>query len=525
MVNQTQQDIPAIEMKHIVKKFGDFAANDDINLDVKAGEIHALLGENGAGKSTLMNILSGLLQPTSGEIFLRGQKITIKDPAAAAKLGIGMVHQHFMLVDAFTVAENIILGAETTKGMSLDLKAAKQRIQELVDKYKLAVDPEALTADISVGQQQRVEILKTLYRQADVLIFDEPTAVLTPQEIQELIAIMKNLAAEGKAIILITHKLEEIRQAADRVTVIRAGKSYETFDAKNVSAVTLAEKMVGRKVSFTTEKKPAQVGKNILDIEHLTVQNAEGVTKVNDLSLDIHAGEIIGVAGIDGNGQTELVQAITGLAHIQSGKVTLDGKDITNKSPRKIIQSGTAHIPEDRLRHGLEVNMSLAYNMVIQNYYESPYAKMGVLQWKAIADHARKLVDQFDVKITSIEEPAGALSGGNQQKAVLARELSRKSKIVIAAQPTRGLDVGAIEYIHKQLVSQRDLGKAVLLVSFELDEILDLADKIAVISSGKIIGIVDVKETSKEELGLMMTGMSLQKARQELSTTKAEAKQ
>lgn len=525
MVKQTTEEIPAIEMKRIVKKFGDFAANDDINLDVKNGEIHALLGENGAGKSTLMNILSGLLQPTSGEIFLRGKQIKIKDPAAAAKLGIGMVHQHFMLIDAFTVAENIILGAETTKGLFLDLKTAKKEIQTLVDKYKLAVDPDALVSDISVGQQQRVEILKTLYRKADVLIFDEPTAVLTPQEIQELIVIMKNLAAEGKAVILITHKLEEIRQAADRVTVIRAGKSYETFDAKNVSALTLAEKMVGRKVSFTTEKTVAKPGRNILEIKNLSVKNAEDVTKVDGLSLTIRAGEIIGVAGIDGNGQTELVQAITGLSHCQAGQVILDGDDITNKSPRKIIKAGTSHIPEDRLRHGLEMDMSLAYNLVIQSFYEAPYAKMGILQWPAIADHANKLVKQFDVKITSIEEAAGSLSGGNQQKAVVARELSRDSKLVVAAQPTRGLDVGAIEYIHKQLVNQRDLGKAVLLVSFELDEILDLSDKIAVISSGKIIGIVDAKNTTKEELGLMMTGLSVSDAQKELAAAKTEVKQ
>ena len=523
MTKQITEKIPAIKMEHIVKKFGNFAANDDINLEVKAGEIHALLGENGAGKSTLMNILSGLLQPTSGEIFLRGKKVEIKNPAAASKLGIGMVHQHFMLIDAFTVTENIMLGAEKTKGMSLDIETVKKEIQALVDKYKLEVNPNALITDISVGQQQRVEILKTLYRKADILIFDEPTAVLTPQEIQELIITMKNLAAEGKAIILITHKLEEIRQAADRVTVIRSGKSLETFDAKNVSAITLAEKMVGRKVSFTTEKNPAKPGKNILKIKDLMVKDAENVTKVDHLSLDIRAGEIIGIAGIDGNGQTELVQAITGLTHSQSGKIILDGKDITNKTPRKIIKARTSHIPEDRLRHGLEVNMPLAYNMVIENFYEEPYAKMGILQWQAIADHAKKLIKQFDVKMTSIDEPAGSLSGGNQQKAVVARELSRDSRLIVAAQPTRGLDVGAIEYIHQQLIKQRDLGKAVMLISFELDEILDLADRIAVISAGKIIGVVNTKDTTKEELGLMMTGINLKDAKKELEKSKNKA--
>ncbi|MHA5123747.1 ABC transporter ATP-binding protein [Oenococcus oeni] len=523
-MEQIKEKIPAIKMEHIVKKFGNFAANDDINLEVKAGEIHALLGENGAGKSTLMNILSGLLQPTSGEIFLRGKKVKIKNPAAASKLGIGMVHQHFMLIDAFTVTENIMLGAEKTKGASLDIETAKKEIQALVDKYKLKVNPDALITDISVGQQQRVEILKTLYRKADILIFDEPTAVLATQEIQELIATMKNLAAEGKAIILITHKLEEIRQAADRVTVIRSGKSLETFNAKNVSAITLAEKMVGRKVSFTTEKKAAKTGKDILKINDLVVKDAENVTKVDHLSLDIRAGEIIGIAGIDGNGQTELVQTVTGLTHSQSGEIILDGKNITNKTPRKIIKAGTSHIPEDRLRHGLEINMPLADNMVIENFYEKPYARMGILQGKAIADHAKKLIKQFDVKMTSIDEPAGSLSGGNQQKAVVARELSRDSKLIVAAQPTRGLDVGAIEYIHKQLIKQRDLGKAVMLISFELDEILDLADRIAVISSGKIIGVVNTKDTTKEELGLMMTGVGLKSARKELEASKNKNK-
>ncbi|WP_439425259.1 ABC transporter ATP-binding protein [Oenococcus alcoholitolerans] len=515
---------PLIEVRHIVKKFGDFAANDDINLDVKAGEIHALLGENGAGKSTLMNILSGLLQPTSGEIFLRGKKITIKDPAAAANLGIGMVHQHFMLVDAFTVTENIILGAEKTKGLSLNLKSAKKEIQKLVDQYKLEVQPDALISDISVGQQQRVEILKTLYRKADVLIFDEPTAVLTPQEIDELIQIMKSLAREGKAVIFITHKLEEIRQAADRVTVIRQGKSYETFNAKNVSAATLAEKMVGRKVSFSSQKPPLKAGKEILSIQKLSVKDAEGSLRVKDLDLSIKAGEIVGLAGIDGNGQTELVQAITGLTKSDHGKIILAGKDITNKSPKKIIKAGTAHIPEDRLRYGLETDISLAQNLVIQNYNQAPYARFGIIDQRAVNKKADQLVKQFDVKAASIQEKAGSLSGGNQQKAVVARELSRNSKLVIAAQPTRGLDVGAIEYIHKQIIDQRDSGKAVLLVSFELDEILDLSDRIAVISGGKIIGQVNSNDTNKEELGLMMTGVDLKTAKKETVKESLEAK-
>lgn len=507
------ESLPVIEMRHIVKKFGDFAANDDINLKVQQGEIHALLGENGAGKSTLMNILTGLLQPTSGEILINGKQVTVDSPSKAAALGIGMVHQHFMLIDAFTVTENIILGSEVTKGLSLDTKSAAKKIQALSEQYGLQVDPYAKVSDISVGQQQRVEILKTLYRGADILIFDEPTAVLTPQEIEELIAILHNLAKEGKSIILITHKLDEIRAAADTVTVIRAGKSIDTFPVAGVSSQELADLMVGREVSFKTDKIDATPGETVLHIDNLVVHDARGVAAVKDFSLDVKAGEIVGIAGIDGNGQTELIQAITGLTKVQSGQVVLQGQDITNKKPRQITEAGVGHIPEDRLRFGMEVDMTLSENLALQTYYKAPLSQHGVLQADAMDKLANELVKEFDVRSAGIHVLAGSMSGGNQQKAVIARELNRDNELVIAAQPTRGLDVGAIEYIHQRLIDQRNDGKAVLVISFELDEILNLSDRIAVINAGKVVGIVDAKDTNKQELGLLMTGMSLADAR------------
>jgi simple sugar transport system ATP-binding protein len=523
MTTQNDVSTPVIEMRHIVKQFGDFKANDDINLDVRKGEIHALLGENGAGKSTLMNILTGLLQPTSGDILINGEAVTVDSPTKAAQLGIGMVHQHFMLIDAFSVTENIILGSEVTKGMALDTKKAAAQIQSLSESYGLQVDPNAKVADISVGQQQRVEILKTLYRGADILIFDEPTAVLTPQEIEELIQIMRSLANEGKSIILITHKLDEIRAAADRVTVIRSGKSIETFPVEGVSSQQLADLMVGREVSFKTQKADAQVGEAILTIDQLTVADSRGVNAVDGLSLEVKAGEIVGLAGIDGNGQTELIQAITGLTPVKSGKVTLNGADITNKKPRQITESGVGHVPEDRHRFGMQLEMTLAENMALQTYYKAPLSKNGVMDAKAIDDLANQLVEEFDVRSAGIHVNGGSLSGGNQQKAVIARELNRANDLVIAAQPTRGLDVGAIEYIHKRLIEQRSNGKAVLVVSFELDEILNLSDRIAVINSGQIVGIVDAKATNKQELGLLMTGMSVEEARAAIAAGEAPA--
>lgn len=507
-----------LEMHNIVKQFGDFRANDEINLQVRRGQIHALLGENGAGKSTLMNQLSGLLQPTSGDILINGQKITVDSPAKASELGIGMVHQHFMLMDAFTVTENIILGSEPVNGMKLDIKKASQDIKKLSEQYRLDVNPDALAGDISVGMQQRVEILKTLYRGADILIFDEPTAVLTPQEIDELMAIMRHLAAEGKSIILITHKLDEIKAVADQVTVIRRGKSIDSFPVAGVSSQELADIMVGRSVSlYATKKSPAQPKETVISLDHVTVKDGRGLTAVKDLSLDIHAGEVVGLAGIDGNGQSEFISAMTGLMPTASGKIMLNDKNIANKKPRQITEAGVSHIPEDRQRYGLELDMTLAENIALQTYYKRPLSKHGVLDYEAINKHARDLITKFDVRTVNELVPAGSLSGGNQQKAIIARELDRNADFIIAAQPTRGLDVGAIEYIHQQLIYQRNANKAVMLVSFELDEILNVADRIAVISHGEITGIVNANETTKNELGLLMAGMSLDDARAQLA--------
>ncbi|MDR3240851.1 MAG: ABC transporter ATP-binding protein [Lactobacillaceae bacterium] len=502
-------------MREIVKQFGEFKANDGINLAVKPGEIHALLGENGAGKSTLMNQLSGLLQPTSGEILLNGSPVVVDSPKKAAELKIGMVHQHFMLIDAFTVTENIMLGSEPVKGLRLDTKKAVAEITALSERYHLNVDPTALAGKISVGMQQRVEILKTLYRGAEILIFDEPTAVLTPQEIMELMDIMRGLAAEGKAVILITHKLDEIKAVADQVTVIRRGKSIATFPVEGVSSQELADVMVGRTVSFKTDKKVAEPGEPVLQIENVTVLKNK-VPVVKNLSLTVRAGEVVGIAGIDGNGQSELVAAITGLEAVHSGKITLQKRDITNLKPRKITEAGLAHIPEDRQKFGLELEMTLAENIALQTYYRRPLEQHGVLQYEKINAHARELIEDFDVRTVNELVAAGSLSGGNQQKAIIARELDRDAELIIAAQPTRGLDVGAIEYIHQQLINQRDAGKAVLLVSYELDEILNVADRIAVISNGEITGIVDAQQTTKNELGLLMAGLSLKEAQTQL---------
>ena len=495
-----------IEMREITKVFGEFVANDKINLQLRKGEIHALLGENGAGKSTLMNMLAGLLEPTSGEIFVNGKSEKLDSPSRAAALGIGMVHQHFMLVEAFTVAENIILGSEITNKGVLDLKKANADILELSERYGLAVDPTAKVEDISVGAQQRVEILKTLYRGAEILIFDEPTAVLTPAEILELMDIMKTLVKEGKSIILITHKLDEIRAVADRVTVIRRGKSIETVSIEGVSNKDLAEMMVGRSVSFVTEKEEAKPKDVVLQISDLIVNENRGVPAVKELSLDVHAGEIVGVAGIDGNGQSELIQAITGLRKVKSGSIKIKGREVVGLSPRKITEIQVSHVPEDRHRDGLVLEMMLSENIALQTYYKEPLSNKGVLNYNQINSYARKLMEEFDVRAASELVPAGALSGGNQQKAIIAREVDRNPDLLIVSQPTRGLDVGAIEYIHKRLISERDKGKAVLVVSFELDEILNLSDRIAVIHDGKIQGIVKPSETNKQELGILMAG-------------------
>ena len=505
-----------IEMRDITKVFGEFVANDKINLHLRKGEIHALLGENGAGKSTLMNMLAGLLEPTSGEIAVNGQVVNLDSPSKAASLGIGMVDQHFMLVEAFTVAENIILGSELTKNGVLDIAGASKEIKALSERYGLAVDPSAKVADISVGAQQRVEILKTLFRGADILIFDEPTAVLTPSEIEELMAIMKNLVKEGKSIILITHKLDEIRAVSDRVTVIRRGKSIETVEIAGATNADLAEMMVGRSVSFKTEKQASQPKEVVMSIKDLVVNENRGVPAVKNLSLDVRAGEIVGIAGIDGNGQSELIQAITGLRKVESGSIELKGNSIVGLHPRQITELSIGHVPEDRHRDGLILEMMISENIALQTYYKEPHSKNGILNYSNITSYAKKLMEEFDVRAASELVPAAALSGGNQQKAIIAREIDRDPDLLIVSQPTRGLDVGAIEYIHKRLIEERDNGKAVLVVSFELDEILNVSDRIAVIHDGKIQGIVSPETTNKQELGVLMAGGNLGKEKSDV---------
>lgn len=497
----------AIEMLNITKDFPGIRANDNVTLRVKENTVHALLGENGAGKSTIMSILFGLYQPTSGIIKVRGKEVTISNPNVANDLGIGMVHQHFKLVDCFTVTENIILGKEPTKNGIVDIKSAVKKVKELSELYGLNVDPNAKIRDITVGMQQRVEILKMLYRNADILIFDEPTAVLTPQEIHELMHIMRNLVKEGKTILLITHKLKEIKEAADECTVLRKGKYIGTVNVKTTSEQEMATMMVGRDVSFTVEKSEAQPKENILEIKDLNVKDSKGLYAVKNFSLNVHAGEILGLAGIDGNGQTELVYALTGLCKAESGQVLLKGKDILKLPIKKRLDSGMAHVPEDRHKHGLILDFTLKENFVIHCYNKPPFSKHGILQPKVIDEYADKLIEQFDVRSGQGKDtPARSMSGGNQQKAIIAREIDRSCDLLLVVQPTRGLDVGAIEYIHKRIVEERDKGRAILLVSFELDEIMNLSDRIAVIHDGELNGLVYRKDTDENELGLMMAG-------------------
>ena len=495
-----------IEMNNITKVFPGIVANDDITLQVKQGEIHALLGENGAGKSTLMNVLFGLYQPEQGEIKIKGKPVKITNPNIANDLGIGMVHQHFMLVHNFTVTENIILGNEPKKKGKIAVEDAAKEIQKLSEQYGLAVDPYAKIQDISVGMQQRVEILKTLYRGAEILIFDEPTAVLTPQEIHELIQIMKKLVQEGKSIVLITHKLKEIMEVCDRCTIIRKGKGIGTVDVANTDENKLAELMVGRQVNFKTEKIDAKPKEEVLSIANLVVHDARQLPAVKGLDLTVRAGEIVGIAGIDGNGQSELIEAITGLRKVESGSIAIKGKEITNWPVRRITEEGIGHIPEDRHKHGLVLDFSVRDNIVLQTYYKNPFSKKGILNFSQITQKAKALIEQFDVRTPGEHTLSRALSGGNQQKAIIAREVDRNPDLLIAAQPTRGLDVGAIEFIHKKLIEQRDKGKAVLLLSLELDEILNVSDRVAVIYEGKIVAIVDAKETNEQQLGLLMAG-------------------
>lgn len=495
-----------IEMNNITKVFPGIVANDDITLQVKQGEIHALLGENGAGKSTLMNVLFGLYQPEQGEIKIKGKPVKITNPNIANDLGIGMVHQHFMLVHNFTVTENIILGNEPKKNGKIAVEEAAKEIKQLSEQYGLAVDPHAKIEDISVGMQQRVEILKTLYRGAEILIFDEPTAVLTPQEIHELIQIMKKLVQEGKSIILITHKLKEIMEVCDRCTIIRKGKGIGTVDVAETDEHKLAELMVGRQVNFKTEKIEAKPMEEVLSIANLIVHDTRKLPAVKGLDLTVRAGEIVGIAGIDGNGQSELIEAITGLRKVESGSIAIKGKEITNWPVRRITEEGIGHIPEDRHKHGLVLDFSVRDNIVLQTYYKNPFSKKGILNFSKITEKAKALIEQFDVRTPSEQTLARALSGGNQQKAIIAREVDRNPDLLIAAQPTRGLDVGAIEFIHKKLIEQRDNGKAVLLLSLELDEILNVSDRVAVIYEGEIVAIVNAKETNEQQLGLLMAG-------------------
>ncbi|MET3656176.1 ABC transporter ATP-binding protein [Sporosarcina psychrophila] len=500
-----------IEMLNIRKEFGNFVANDDITLQLKKGEIHALLGENGAGKSTLMNVLFGLYQPEGGEIRVRGTATAITDPNVANRLGIGMVHQHFMLVENLTVTENIILGNEPKKMGMINVKDAAKKVAEISQLYGLDVDPYAKIEDISVGMQQRVEILKTLYRGAEILIFDEPTASLTPQEITELISIMKKLIEEGKSIIIITHKLQEIMDVSDRVTVIRKGKGIGTVITSETNPEELATLMVGRQVTFKTEKGPSYPAEEVLLVENLVVEDYRGIPKVKGLNLSVRKGEIVGIAGIDGNGQSELIEAIAGLRKVKSGKIFIDSKDVTGKKPREITESGLGHIPQDRHKHGLVLDFTVGYNVALQTYYKEPLSKKGIMNYKLVSKKAKEIIEMFDVRTQGEQELVRSLSGGNQQKLIIGREVDRNPELLIAALPTRGLDVGAIEFIHKKLIEQRDNGKAVLLISFELDEVMNVSDRIAVIYDGEIVDTVIPTETTEQQLGLLMAGHSRDK--------------
>lgn len=507
-----------IEMRNITKEFPGIKANDNITLQLKRGEIHALLGENGAGKSTLMSVLFGLYKPEEGEILKNGEVVKINNPNDATALGIGMVHQHFKLVECFTVLDNIILGAEDTRFGFIKKADAREKVSQLSEKYGLHVDVDEKIEDITVGMQQRTEILKMLYRDNEILIFDEPTAVLTPQEIDELMQIMRNLAAEGKSILFITHKLNEIMAVADRCTVLRKGRYVGTVDIKDTTKENLSQMMVGRPVEFVVEKAPAQPKSEVLKVEGLSVKSkVHKKLAVNNVSFSVRSGEIVCIAGIDGNGQSELVYGLTGLEPVAAGKVTLNGEDVTKSSIRFRNTHGISHIPEDRHKHGLVLDYTLEQNMVLQRYFEPEFQKHGFIKFNNVREYSDKLIEQYDVRsgqgsVTVVR----SMSGGNQQKAVVAREMDREHSLLIAVQPTRGLDVGAIEYIHNQLVAKRDEGSAVLLVSFELDEVMNLADRILVMYEGEIVGQLDPKTTTVQELGLYMAGAKREKAKEEV---------
>ncbi len=498
-----------LEVRGISKQFPGVLANDCVDCDLHKGEIHALLGENGAGKTTLMNIIYGLYEADEGDVLLNGEMIDIHDPNDAIAHGIGMVHQHFMLIPVFTVAENIMLGAEALRGLSLDRRSVVKRVRELSKQYGLAVDPNAYVQDLPVGVQQRVEIVKALYREVDILILDEPTAVLTPQEVEDLFRIMRELTEQGVSIIFITHKLKEVLAVADRITVMRAGKTVGVVTPQETDEAQLAAMMVGREVILKVEKEAAQPGEEVLKVDSLCVLDERDVEAVQGVSLSVRAGEILGVAGVQGNGQSELIEALTGLRPIESGTISIANKDVTGCSPRPIIETGVAHIPEDRQRHGLVLSYPVTDNLVLCTYYCPPFAQHNVLDHQAIDQNGRRLVKEFDVRTPSPYIPATKLSGGNQQKVIVARELSRPIKLLIANQPTRGLDVGSIEYIHREIIKMRDAGCAVLLVSAELDEIMALSDRIAVMYNGQIIDTLAIEDASKRKLGLLMAGSKI----------------
>jgi simple sugar transport system ATP-binding protein len=505
--------MPVLELKGITKSFPGVLANDHISLTLEDGEILALLGENGAGKTTLMNILYGLYRPDEGEILVRGEKAEIHGPNDAVKYGIGMVHQHFMLIPVMTVTENVMLGIEPVKnGLFLDREKVAKRIREISEQYGLEVDPNAYIKDLPVGTQQRVEIIKVLYRQADILILDEPTAVLTPQEVEGLFKILHTLLEKGKSIIFITHKLKEVMAIANRITVLRGGRSVGTVSPAEMNPEKLASLMVGRQVNLVVEKEEAKPQGVTLEVKDLMVRDERKNQVVNGVSFEVHAGEVLGIAGVQGNGQTELVYALTGLLPVQAGEVSIVGENIHNCSPRQILEKGVAHVPEDRQKHGLVLNFPIHDNMMLCTYYLPPFARGVVLQEKAIIDNAEQLAKQYDVRAPNVFVNAGTLSGGNQQKIIIAREFSRPIKLLIASQPTRGLDVGSIEYIHNRIIEKRDEGTAVLLISSELDEILALSDRIAVMYKGRFVDIVQASTVTKEHLGLLMAGIKPEKA-------------
>ena len=495
-----------LEMRHITKRFPGIVANDDIAFDLREGEVHALLGENGAGKSTLMNILYGLYHPDEGEILIKGKPVQLGSPSAAIDAGVGMVHQHFMLIPVMTVAENIVLAQEpTTGGVFLDIAEAERRVREISDRYGLAVDPHARIDQITVGQQQRVEILKALYREADILVLDEPTAVLTPQEAKELFEVVRSLTERGKSIIFISHKLKEVLEIADRITVLRRGKLIETLPAEGATEAGLARRMVGREVLLRVAKTPSHPAEPLLEVEDLCVVDDRGIEKVRGVSFEVRAGEIVGIAGIDGNGQTELIDAMTGLCPVVSGTVRVGGRDVTAETAHGHLEAGLGHIPEDRQRRGLVLEYSIAENLALHDYRSAPASRFGWLFPRRLFERARALIREFDVRGGGPATRAGGLSGGNQQKVVLAREIDRDPKVLIAAQPTRGLDVGAIEFVHRRLIEERDEGRAILLVSLELDEVLSLSDRVLVMYEGEFAGEFP-PTTSEEELGIAMTG-------------------